>query len=237
VVADEIEGDLIEAGVWRGGASILMRATLDALGEAERPVWLADSFQGFPTPDSEAYPADSGLDLSPHEFLSVPVDEVRSYFARLGLDHDLRFVPGFFHDTMPTLRGGRWAIVRLDGDTYESTWVSLEALYPGLARGGYLIVDDYGFVPACREAVEDYRRQNDISEEIVEVDWNCVRWRRETEPEPRAENPPEVPQPAGSPRLIPRSGSTRVATQRELELERELAGRRGEPVEPDQGIA
>ena len=85
--------------------------------------------------------------------------------------------------------------------------------------------------------MEDYRRQHDISEEIVEVDWNCVRWRRETEPEPAAENPPEVPQPADSPRLIPRSGSTRVATQRELELERELAGRRGDPVEPDQGIA
>jgi O-methyltransferase len=223
VVADGIDGDLIEAGVWRGGASMLMRATLDTLGEAGRCVWLADSFQGFPVPNAGSYPADSGLDLSPHEFLSVSVEEVRSYFARLGLDHDLRFVPGSFHETMPGLRGGRWAIARLDGDTYESTWVSLEALYPGLAKGGYLIVDDYGFVPACREAVEDYRREHGIGEEIVEVDWNCVRWRRESAPEEVVHGPPDVPQPADSPRLIPRSGSSRVATERELELEKELA--------------
>ena len=235
VVADGVEGDLIEAGVWRGGASLLMRATLDALGEAERCVWLADSFKGFPAPDAERYPADSGLDLSPHEFLSVPVDEVRSYFARLGLDHDLRFVEGFFTDTMPGLRGGRWAIARLDGDTYESTWVSLEALYPGLAQGGYLIVDDYGFVPACREAVDDYRREHGIGEEIVEIDWNCVRWRRETVPEPVSDGPPQAPEPTESPRLIPRDGSSRVATQRELELERQLAELRGEPVQ-DRGI-
>ncbi len=233
VVADGVEGDLIEAGVWRGGASILMRATLDTLGETERPIWLADSFQGFPVPDAESYPADSGLDLSPHEFLSVPVEEVRSYFARLGLDHDLRFVPGFFHETMPGLRGGRWAIARLDGDTYESTWVSLEALYPGLAQGGYLIVDDYGFVPACREAVEDYRREHGIGEEIVEVDWNCVRWRRESAPEPVNEDPPEVAQPADSPRLTPRPGSSRVATERELELEKQLAELRDGVAEPD----
>ena len=235
VVADDVEGDLIEAGVWRGGASMLMRATLDTLGQAERCVWLADSFKGFPVPDAENYPADAGLDLSPHEFLSVPVDEVRSYFARLGLDHDLRFVEGFFDATMPGLRGGRWGIVRLDGDTYESTRVCLEALYPGLARGGYLIIDDYGFVPACREAVEDYRREHGIDEEIVEVDWNCARWRRESAPEPVAEGPPEVPAPAGSPRVTPRSGSSRVATQREIELERELAELRGEPVEADRG--
>jgi O-methyltransferase len=229
VVADGVEGDLIEAGVWRGGASMLMRATLDTLGEGERCVWLADSFQGFPVPDPESFPADTGLDLSPHEFLSVSAEEVRGYFARLGLDHDLRFVPGFFHETMPTLRGGRWAIARLDGDTYESTWVSLEALYPGLAAGGYLIVDDYGFVPACREAVEDYRRQHGIDEPIVEVDWNCVRWRRESTPQPVAEAPSEPPATTSGPRVIQRSGSSRVATERELELKRELDELRGAP--------
>ncbi|MFI5121705.1 MAG: TylF/MycF/NovP-related O-methyltransferase [Vicinamibacteria bacterium] len=235
VVADGVAGDLIEAGVWRGGASMLMRATLDTLGEAERCVWLADSFQGFPVPDPEGFPADVGLDLSPHEFLSVSVEEVRSYFARLGLDHDLRFVPGFFHETMPRLRGGRWAIARLDGDTYESTWVSLEALYPGLAQGGYLIVDDYGFVPACREAVNDYRREHAIAEPIVEVDWNCVRWRRESVPAVTAEGPPEVPAPTSGTRSTPRSGSSRVATERELELERELAELRGVAVDAERG--
>jgi O-methyltransferase len=221
VVADGVEGDLIEAGVWRGGASMLIRGTLDSLGEQDRTVWLADSFRGFPKPDESTFPDDRGLDLSPHEFLSVPVDEVRSYFARFGLDHDLRFVEGFFHETMPTLRGGSWALARLDGDTYESTWTSLEALYPGLAAGGYLIIDDYGFVPACRQAVDDYRHEHNISEPIEDVDWNCVRWRRVDPPAASDLPPADPPAPSGE-RETARSGSLRVPTERELELEREL---------------
>ena len=224
VVRDGIEGDLIEAGVWRGGSSILIRATLDSLGEHERKVWLADSFSGFPTPDPCRFPEDAGLDLSPHEFLSVSLEEVQSYFRRLGLDHDLHFVPGFFHETMPSLRGGQWAIVRLDGDTYESTWTTLDALYGGLVAGGYVIIDDYGFVPACRKAVDDYRREHGIDEPIEEVDWNCARWRRVTAPAPApgpTPRPPPEPPPA-RPRSTPRSLSSRVPTERELELGREL---------------
>jgi O-methyltransferase len=232
LVADGVEGDLIEAGVWRGGASMLIRATLDSLGEHDRTVWLADSFRGFPKPDAGAFPDDGGLDLSPHEFLSVPVEEVRSHFERFGLDHDLRFVPGFFHETMPTLRGGSWALVRLDGDTYESTWTSLEALYPGLAAGGYLIIDDYGFVPACRQAVEDYRREHGIDEPIEPVDWNCARWRRVDAPAPSQTAPADPPSPQES-RGTPRSGSMRVPTERELELERENADLRGRLGEGD----
>ena len=225
LVADGVEGDLIEAGVWRGGASMLIRATLDAYGEHNRTVWLADSFRGFPSPDPERWPDDGGLDLSPHEFLSVPAEEVRSYFERFGLDHDLRFVQGFFHETMPSLRGGDWALVRLDGDTYESTWTTLDALYPGLTAGGYLIIDDYGFVPACREAVHDYRDQHGIEEPIETVDWNCARWRRV---QPQPSRPParvEAP-PPGPDRSTRRTGSARVPTERELELERELANLR-----------
>jgi O-methyltransferase len=232
VVADDIPGDAIEAGVWRGGASMLMRATFDSLGEHERQVWLADSFAGFPTPNPESYPADGALDLSPHEFLSVAVEEVESYFARLGLAHDLRFVAGFFDATMPGLRGGHWSIVRLDGDSYEATWTTLDALYPGLATGGYLIVDDYGFVGACREAVNDYRSEHGIDEPIEWVDWNCVRWRRVSAPETKPGDRPSPPaMRASSDRATPRSGSGSVPTERELDLERELADLRSDLAE------
>ena len=95
VVRDEVEGDLIEAGTWRGGASILMRATLDALG-ADRTVWVADSFQGFPTADEA---------LAPIDYLAVPVDDVRANFARFGYEQGVRFVEGFFEDTLPGLAG------------------------------------------------------------------------------------------------------------------------------------
>jgi Macrocin-O-methyltransferase (TylF) len=224
IVNDNVEGDLIEAGTWRGGASILMRATLDTLGADERTVWLADSFQGFPRPDVDAYPDDRGLDLSPHDFLSVPVGEVQNHFARLGFDTGFTLVPGLFDRTLPALRGRHWSLVRLDGDTYESTWVALESLYPGLQVGGYVVIDDYGFVPACRKAVGDFRDEHGISEPIEEVDWNCARWRR-LEPEPQTTEyaaATKLSMVEPSSRAIQHRTYDRLPTERELELEAEL---------------
>jgi hypothetical protein len=218
VVADGVEGDAIECGVWRGGASLLVRATLDSLGD-DRQVWLADSFQGLPPPDLEAFPQDRELDLSRFDFLAVPADEVRAYFARFGLDHGIRFVEGFFDETLPSLRGNRWSLLRLDGDTYESTWVTLEALYPGLSAGGYVIVDDYQLIRECRAAVDDFRRDRGIEEPIVKNDWCSARWRREDEPEPASAEPP--PAPERRERVAPRE-SRPLPSARELELEREI---------------
>jgi hypothetical protein len=224
VVADGVEGDVIEAGTWRGGAAILARATLDSLGADDRTVVLADSFQGLPAPD-EAYPEDVDLDLSQVEFLSASAEEVRSHFERFGLQQGIQLVPGFFSETLPGLRGRRWSVVRLDGDTYEATWVGLDSLYPGLSRGGYLVIDDYGLIPECRGAVEDFRREHDITEPIEKADWNGVRWRREDEPDPA---PPgaasRTPEDAGSRPSPPagEAGRARIPTERELVLEREL---------------
>jgi O-methyltransferase len=171
VVADGVEGDLVETGAWRGGASILMRATLDALGATDRTVVVCDSFAGFP-----ADAAADGLDAV--DFLVVPREEVEASFERLGCREGVRFVEGLFEDTMPGLADGRWAIVRLDGDSYEATRTTLEALYPGLAVGGHLIVDDYGALDECRRAVDEFRARNGIEEPLEVVDWTCVRWRR-----------------------------------------------------------
>jgi O-methyltransferase len=179
VVGDGVEGDLIEAGAWRGGASMLMRAALDSLGASGRTVFVADSFRGFPKGQEQ----DEHTDLSGFDFLAVPLDEVRASFARLGLDQGVRFVEGFFEDTLPGLADGRWAIVRLDGDTYGATWTALQSLYPGLAVGGHLIVDDYGAIEECRRAVDEFRAHNGIDEPLEEVDWTCVRWRRESDAE------------------------------------------------------
>jgi hypothetical protein len=174
IVAEGIEGDVIETGAWRGGASILVRATLDSLGD-DRTVWVADSFQGFHPGDG----ADSeAVRLSAFDYLAVPVEEVRESFARLGCDRNVRFVPGFFEDTLAGLSGQRWAMVRLDADTYEPTRLGLEHLYPGLVPGGYLIVDDYGSFQGCRQAVDQFRSAHGITEPLEVVDSTCVRWRR-----------------------------------------------------------
>lgn len=218
VVRDGIEGDLIEAGTWRGGASILMRATLDALGARERTLWVADSFQGF-----AAGTEGDGDDLAVFDFLAVPLEEVRANFARFGCEGGVEFVPGFFEQTLPGLASRNWSIVRLDGDTYEATRVALHSLYPGLSVGGYLIIDDYGALDECRQAVEDFRRDHDITEPLEQVDWTCVRWRRERDAaiEPR---PPQATAsaPATAPQAMVRPARVPVPTVRELELTREL---------------
>ncbi|HEV3086760.1 MAG TPA: TylF/MycF family methyltransferase [Candidatus Elarobacter sp.] len=179
VLGDNVPGDFMETGVWRGGAAIFMRAILRAHGVTDRIVWLADSFEGLPPPNPEGYPKDAG---DPHHtigFLAVSLDEVKTNFARYGLlDDQVRFLKGWFRDTLPTAPPERLAVLRLDGDMYESTWDALVNLYDKLSPGGFLIVDDYGAIEACRHAVNDFRRLRNIGEEIHEIDWTGVYWRR-----------------------------------------------------------
>jgi hypothetical protein len=217
IARDGVAGDVIEAGTWRGGASILMRATLDAYGAGDRVVWVADSFQGFPA-DDEHHP-DRGS-LSGIDYLSVPVDQVEANFARLGYEQGVRFVPGFFEDTLPALAGHAWSLIRLDGDTYEATSIALQSLYPGLAVGGYLIVDDYGALEECRRAVDEFRTLHAITEPIEQVDWTSVRWRRTS----AAEIAPADPSPANGrarARAVERAPDARVVSVYERALRRD----------------
>ncbi|MEA2389987.1 MAG: O-methyltransferase [Solirubrobacteraceae bacterium] len=222
VLDDEVPGDLIEAGCWRGGASILMRATLDSHGADDRLLWVADSFRGFP--QATALDGDHD-DLGAFDFLAVPLDEVRANFARLGCEQNVRFVPGLFEDTLPELGDRRWAIVRLDGDTYDATWVGLASLYPGLSVGGHVIVDDYGALDECREAVDDFRAAHGVTERLEQVDWTCVRWRRESETAIAPAKPPRAARAVGQPAApagVPRVDS-RVPTTEELAMGTRIA--------------
>jgi len=179
VLRRNVPGDLIETGVWRGGAAIFMRAMLKVHGDRARRVWAADSFEGLPKPDPEKYPADAG-DVH-HRFrpLAVSLEEVQANFATYGLlDDQVKFLKGWFKDTLPDAPIRQLAIIRLDGDMYESTMDALTHLYPKLSVGGHLIVDDYGAVPACQRAVEDYRQTQGITDPMTTVDWSGVSWRR-----------------------------------------------------------
>jgi O-methyltransferase len=179
-LAEDIPGDLIECGVWRGGACILMRAVLAAYGDGARRVWLADSFQGVPRSDPENYQADKGIRADfAAGILGVSEAEVRANFERYGLlDDQVRFLPGWFKDTLQDAPIDRIAVLRLDGDLYESTIQALDALYPRLSPGGFCIVDDYRAVKACEQAVSDYRAKHGISAEIVDIDKMGVFWRK-----------------------------------------------------------
>lgn len=179
VIRDGVPGDLIETGVWRGGASILMRGILEAHAVRDRRVWVADSFEGLPPPDAAKYPAYAGDVHHQNRLLAVSLEEVQANFRKYGLlDDQVRFLKGWFKDTLPPAPIERLAVARLDGDMYESTIDALTSLYPKLSPGGYLIVDDYGSIPACKRAVTDFREERGITEPIESIDWTGVWWRR-----------------------------------------------------------
>lgn len=182
VLADDVPGDLIETGVWRGGATIFMRAVLRAYGITDRTVWVADSFAGLPPADVENYPADAGIPFDAMtDVLGVPLEDVQENFRRYDLlDEQVRFLPGLFKDTLPTAPVEELAVLRLDGDMYESTMNALDSLYPRLNPGGFAIIDDYRLVPACRQAVTDYRERHGISEPIKAIDACGSYWRKES---------------------------------------------------------
>jgi len=137
VLRRDVPGDLIETGVWRGGASILMKGVLAAAGNDTRRVYVADSFRGLPAPDPR-YAADAGFDLHEFDELAVGVQAVRANFERYGLlDDNVKFLVGWFTETLPTAPMEKLAVLRLDGDMYESTMTALTHLYPKLQGGGY----------------------------------------------------------------------------------------------------
>jgi O-methyltransferase len=179
ILIEGIPGDVVETGVWRGGATIFMRAHLAAHGVRNRNVWVADSFCGLPEPSVQE---DIGFDLSRrlHPILAVSEERVKDLFARYDLlDHQVRFLPGWFRDTLPSAPIEKIALLRLDGDLYESTMDALLALYDKVVPGGFIIVDDYGALPPCRQAVEDFRTEREISTPMETVDWTGVAWRKE----------------------------------------------------------
>ncbi|PZR56387.1 MAG: macrocin O-methyltransferase [Candidatus Meridianibacter frigidus] len=186
VIARNIPGDCIETGVWRGGAAIFMRAVLRTYNEADRLVWVADSFEGLPEPDAERFPREAkayhgAMMRKAFDHLAASLEEVQANFKAFGLlDDNVRFLKGWFKDTLPKAPIERLAVMRLDGDYYESTMDALTNLYDKVSIGGYVIIDDYGedSWTYCRQAVDEFRKLRGISDPMVQVDRPCFFWRR-----------------------------------------------------------
>ena len=165
VVKNKIPGDFIECGVWRGGGSLYARAVLHALGVTDRKIWLADSFSGLPAPRTK----NDDIMWSRQVYLRVPLDEVKENFRAFGLlDDQVQFCEGYFVDSLPKCPIKDLAVLRMDGDMYESTMDQLFNLYSKLRVGGILIIDDFS-VPPCRRAINDFRKWHDINESIVPI--------------------------------------------------------------------
>lgn len=177
VIEQNIPGDFIETGVWRGGSVIFMRGALKAFNITDRKVWVADSFEGLPKPDAEKYPSDEGDTHYTYDFLKVSLESVKNNFQAYDLlDSQVIFLKGWFKDTLPNANIKQLAILRLDGDMYESTMDALTNLYPLLSIGGYVIIDDY-CLKSCSQAVHDFRKNWGITDEINEIDGTGVYWK------------------------------------------------------------
>ncbi|TPK22358.1 macrocin O-methyltransferase [Mesorhizobium sp. B2-5-9] len=178
VVGEGVPGDFVECGVWRGGSCIFMAGYLKTNPTENRRIFVADSFEGLPPP---RLPQDAGLDLSKIIYPELAVDDetVRENFRVYGLESEaVVFVKGWFKDTLPLLQTREIALLRLDGDLYESTMDSLDALYEKVSPGGIVIIDDYA-IEQCRLAVADYfaRTSRDLPQ-MHKVDWTGVWFRK-----------------------------------------------------------
>ena len=177
VLTNNVQGDFVETGVWRGGSSILAKAIFRYHGANNRIVWCCDSFAGMPTPDSKDLSLDPNSDFSDRSYLAVSEEQVANNFKKFGLfNENVRFVKGWFKDTLPTAPIRDIAVLRLDGDLYESTMDALTHLYDKVSNGGYVILDDYNWWPGCREAVNDFRNSRGIESPLQEIDDAAVFW-------------------------------------------------------------
>jgi hypothetical protein len=175
-LADGVPGDFIETGVWRGGACIYARAILAAHGDAERRVFLADSFRGLPPPDEASYAADAGDTHSTFQQLAVSRADVEANFRRFGLmDDRVVFLEGWFKETLPKAPIERLCVLRLDGDMYGSTREALDSLYSKVSSGGFVIVDDF-ILPPCKQAVIEFRAHERIISPMKDIDGAAVWW-------------------------------------------------------------
>jgi hypothetical protein len=176
IFEEGIPGDFVETGVWRGGAVIFMRAVLKAFNEEQRLVWAADSFRGLPAPKMAE---DAGYDFHTIRTLSISRETVMNNFRTYDLlDDGVKFIEGWFDETLPHAPIEKIALLRLDGDLYKSTMDAIESLYDRVSIGGYIIVDDFGDLEPCRRAINDFRERRGISEPIVPIDWTGVYWRK-----------------------------------------------------------
>jgi hypothetical protein len=166
---NNIEGDFIECGVWRGGACIFAREIIEN-SNTKRKIYVADSFEGLPKPNTQKYPIDSGDTHYQITQLSVSLEDVKNNFNKFrNLDDNVVFLKGWFKDTLPNCEIQKISVLRMDGDLYESTIDILNNLYNKLSIGGYCIIDDYGHKGA-KTATIDFRKKYNIEDPIVIID-------------------------------------------------------------------
>lgn len=182
VARNKIPGAFVECGVWKGGSTMAAAITLRNCGDDNRDIYLFDTFEGIPKPDAGdiVFNGESAVDIweaenakSDRPWLEATLDEVRGNMARTGYDQArFHYVKGLVEDTIPSQAPEQIAFLRLDTDWYESTKLEMEHLYPRLAPGGVLIIDDYGHLDGARRAVDEYLERQSAAVFLSRIDYS-----------------------------------------------------------------
>jgi hypothetical protein len=173
ITANNIEGDFVECGVWKGGSMLAAAETLVHLKQTFRRLYLYDTFEGMPPPSDKdvSYNNQQAVEMLESEtnkeknlvWAYSKLDEVKRTMALSEYPHlNIHYIEGKVEDTIPTHLPENIALLRLDTDWYESTKHELVHLYPRLVKGGVLIIDDYGFWKGARKAVDEYFAINNV---------------------------------------------------------------------------
>lgn len=179
---NNIEGDIVECGVWKGGSMMAVAETLLRAGDTSRDLYLFDTFEGMPPPtkndvDIAGVTAESLLDRSDKEsnesvWCRATLDVVKKALGSTGYPSEkIHFIKGMVEQTIPNFVPDKIALLRLDTDWYESTKHEMEHLFPRLLKGGVLIIDDYGHWQGARKAVDEYLEKNDVKILLNRIDY------------------------------------------------------------------
>ncbi|HMN32685.1 MAG: class I SAM-dependent methyltransferase [Chitinophagaceae bacterium] len=183
VVKNNIPGDFVECGVWKGGSSMMIALTLLKFGVNNRSIWMYDTYEGMSAPtendaDKSGTSAEELLSKSSKQdqasvWCYSGLDEVKANLKSTNYPLDLiHFVKGKVEDTIPQkVSENEIALLRLDTDWYESTKHEMEYLYPKLIHKGVLIIDDYGHWVGAKKAIDEYITQHNIAILLHEIDY------------------------------------------------------------------
>jgi O-methyltransferase len=180
VITNEVPGDIVECGVWKGGSMMAAARTLLEMG-VTRQLYLFDTFEGMcaPTGIDRDYRGKAAADYLEEDDKNTslvwaysPLDEVKRNLRDTGYDEtQIVFAKGKVEDTIPVHAPERISVLRLDTDWYESTYHELVHLYPRLSLGGVLIIDDYGHWEGARRAVDQYIAENHVKILLNRIDY------------------------------------------------------------------
>jgi O-methyltransferase len=183
ILKENIKGDILEAGVWRGGASIFIKKILQSFNETNKKLYVCDSFEGLPKPQSDRYQNDieaGDTHYLKNSYLGVSLETVQSNFKEYNaLDDNVIFLKGWFNNTLNDSRIKELSLLRMDGDMYSSTMDILNNLYEKVVPGGFIIIDDYG-LGCCKLAIHEFfnSRGIDIQNKITMINHAIAYFRK-----------------------------------------------------------